>query len=320
MSAQTATVEPLNMDWAALYVGGKGLLFRYMWEYVPPRVDPWAPENPLFLMTGSVRRHQRLDRLAPGRRRQEPDHRHPQRQLRGRLVRARDEVRRLRRDHRRRQGSRADGRHHPRRRCRVPAGRTQVLGAQDLRDRAGPARRLRPRGQDPVDRPGRRDAQSLGLPVDRPVPQGRQGRSRRPHGLQEPQGHRPARHRQRDGGRRQGLPRRHGAHPQGVRAHRRQPLGPRDRHAGPRRPGQRRRRHSHAQLVRGLLRRHRHHQLRLLPEDPRQEARLLPVRHRAAATSTPPSGASTRSAARAPSTRPSPCAAPTAASATSTPS
>jgi len=52
LSAKTATVEPLNMDWAALYVGGKGLLFRYMWEYIPPKVDPWAPENPLFLMTG----------------------------------------------------------------------------------------------------------------------------------------------------------------------------------------------------------------------------------------------------------------------------
>ncbi len=52
MSAKTTKVEPLNMEWAALYVGGKGLLFRYMWEYVPPLVDPWAPENPLFLMTG----------------------------------------------------------------------------------------------------------------------------------------------------------------------------------------------------------------------------------------------------------------------------
>ncbi len=52
MTAQCATVEPLNTDWAALYVGGKGLLFRYLWEYVPPGVDPGSPENPLFLMTG----------------------------------------------------------------------------------------------------------------------------------------------------------------------------------------------------------------------------------------------------------------------------
>jgi len=44
--------EPLNMEWAERYIGGKGLLLRYMWEYIPPRVDPWAPENPVFLVTG----------------------------------------------------------------------------------------------------------------------------------------------------------------------------------------------------------------------------------------------------------------------------
>ena len=51
--------------------------------------------------------------------------------------------------------------------------------------------------------------------------------------------------------RRQGVPRRHVAHPRRVRAHRRQPLGQRGGHAHPRRPGQRRRRDPHAQLVRG---------------------------------------------------------------------
>jgi aldehyde:ferredoxin oxidoreductase len=52
LSAGAAEVEPLNMEWAERYIGGKGLLFRYMWEYVPPRVDPWSPENPVFLVTG----------------------------------------------------------------------------------------------------------------------------------------------------------------------------------------------------------------------------------------------------------------------------
>jgi aldehyde:ferredoxin oxidoreductase len=52
LSAGTTRVEPLNMEWAGKYIGGKGLLLRYMWEYVPPKVDPWSPENPLFLMTG----------------------------------------------------------------------------------------------------------------------------------------------------------------------------------------------------------------------------------------------------------------------------
>ena len=52
LSAGTAMTEPLNMEWAERYIGGKGLLLRYMWEYVPPRVDPWAGENPIFLVSG----------------------------------------------------------------------------------------------------------------------------------------------------------------------------------------------------------------------------------------------------------------------------
>jgi aldehyde:ferredoxin oxidoreductase len=52
LSAGTSAVEPLNMEWAEKYIGGKGLLLRYMWEEVPPRVDPWSPDNPVILMTG----------------------------------------------------------------------------------------------------------------------------------------------------------------------------------------------------------------------------------------------------------------------------
>jgi aldehyde:ferredoxin oxidoreductase len=52
LTAGSATVEPLNMEWAERYIGGKGLLLRYMWEHVPPKVDPWSPENPIFLVTG----------------------------------------------------------------------------------------------------------------------------------------------------------------------------------------------------------------------------------------------------------------------------
>jgi aldehyde:ferredoxin oxidoreductase len=47
-----SSVEPLDLEWAELYVGGKGLLLRYLWEEVPPGIDPWAPENPVILMTG----------------------------------------------------------------------------------------------------------------------------------------------------------------------------------------------------------------------------------------------------------------------------
>jgi len=52
LSSATSVTEPLNMEWAEKYVGGKGLLLRYLWQEVPRGVDPWAPENPIILMTG----------------------------------------------------------------------------------------------------------------------------------------------------------------------------------------------------------------------------------------------------------------------------
>jgi len=52
LTRMAITIEPLDVGWAELYLGGKGLLLRYMWEYVPPKVDPWSPENPVFLVTG----------------------------------------------------------------------------------------------------------------------------------------------------------------------------------------------------------------------------------------------------------------------------
>jgi len=48
----TATDEALNLEWAQLYAGGKGLLFRYLYEELPPGTDPWSPDNPLILATG----------------------------------------------------------------------------------------------------------------------------------------------------------------------------------------------------------------------------------------------------------------------------
>ncbi len=52
MTSRTADVEPLNMEWARLYVGGKGLMLRYLWELTEPGMDPWSPENPLIVVPG----------------------------------------------------------------------------------------------------------------------------------------------------------------------------------------------------------------------------------------------------------------------------
>jgi aldehyde:ferredoxin oxidoreductase len=46
------SVEPLRQDWARLYLGGKGLLFRYLFDELKPGTDPLSGANPLILATG----------------------------------------------------------------------------------------------------------------------------------------------------------------------------------------------------------------------------------------------------------------------------
>ena len=127
LSARTTAVEPLNMEWAAHYIGGKGLLLRYLWDLVPAGVDPWAPENPDRPHDRSLRRHRGVHGLASRRRLQEPHHRHPQRQLRRRFLGPGAQVRGLRRGGHHRPGAGTGRRHDRRRRGQLPVG-GEVLG------------------------------------------------------------------------------------------------------------------------------------------------------------------------------------------------
>ena len=52
LSNLRASVEPLDLEWARLYIGGKGLLLRYLFAELAPGTDALAPENPLILATG----------------------------------------------------------------------------------------------------------------------------------------------------------------------------------------------------------------------------------------------------------------------------
>jgi aldehyde:ferredoxin oxidoreductase len=52
LTALRATVEALDEDWARLYVGGKGLLLRYLFQELAPGTDALAPANPLILASG----------------------------------------------------------------------------------------------------------------------------------------------------------------------------------------------------------------------------------------------------------------------------
>jgi aldehyde:ferredoxin oxidoreductase len=43
---------PLEMDWARLFLGGRGLGARLLWDLVGPKVEPLSPENVLIFTTG----------------------------------------------------------------------------------------------------------------------------------------------------------------------------------------------------------------------------------------------------------------------------
>jgi len=46
--------EPLNMEWAQQYLGGRGLATKYLWEGMDPKADALSPENMLIFATGPL--------------------------------------------------------------------------------------------------------------------------------------------------------------------------------------------------------------------------------------------------------------------------
>ncbi|HEU4760620.1 MAG TPA: aldehyde ferredoxin oxidoreductase family protein, partial [Dehalococcoidia bacterium] len=46
--------EPLNMEWARQYIGGRGLGSRYLFEEIDPRCDALGPENKVIFATGPL--------------------------------------------------------------------------------------------------------------------------------------------------------------------------------------------------------------------------------------------------------------------------
>ena len=54
LNRQTYKTYPLNMDMARLFIGGRGLGARLLWDLVGPEVDPLSPENVLIFATGPL--------------------------------------------------------------------------------------------------------------------------------------------------------------------------------------------------------------------------------------------------------------------------
>lgn len=50
----TCISEPLNMEWAELFVGQRGLATKYLLEEIDPKVDPVSPDNKLIFATGPL--------------------------------------------------------------------------------------------------------------------------------------------------------------------------------------------------------------------------------------------------------------------------
>ncbi|MBX2823785.1 MAG: aldehyde ferredoxin oxidoreductase family protein [Gammaproteobacteria bacterium] len=46
--------EPLNMEWAGQYLGGRGLATKYLWEGMDPKADALSPGNVLIFTTGPL--------------------------------------------------------------------------------------------------------------------------------------------------------------------------------------------------------------------------------------------------------------------------
>src|SRR3990172_2725760 len=54
LTAGTVASEPLNMEWARRYVGGRGLGSRYLYEEIDPRCDALWKENKVIFATGPL--------------------------------------------------------------------------------------------------------------------------------------------------------------------------------------------------------------------------------------------------------------------------
>ncbi|HXF84173.1 MAG TPA: aldehyde ferredoxin oxidoreductase family protein [Anaerolineales bacterium] len=54
LSTQTYKVYPLDMEMARLFIGGRGLGARLLWDLVGPEVDPLSPENVLIFTNGPL--------------------------------------------------------------------------------------------------------------------------------------------------------------------------------------------------------------------------------------------------------------------------
>ena len=64
LTAGTCAAEPLNLEWAAQYLGQRGLATKYLAEEMDPKVDPLGAREQADLRHRPAHRHRRLHRRA----------------------------------------------------------------------------------------------------------------------------------------------------------------------------------------------------------------------------------------------------------------
>ena len=70
LTTEKVSTEPLNMDYAKQFIGGKGLGARYLFDELKPGTDPLSPDNVLTVWTGPAvaSRGRCASCVAPGKR------------------------------------------------------------------------------------------------------------------------------------------------------------------------------------------------------------------------------------------------------------
>ena len=262
--------------------GRQGTHVAVLWE-LSPGIDAWSPENPL-MCARPLRRHQRsTSRGSCWVARAPPTA--PSSTRTAAVLSVLSSSSPATTSHRPRLRARAHGRAHQRRRSQLRAGR-QVRRHADGRHRGRLARRLRP---------GAMTSLSIGPAGEHKLPwacvsndqyhkagRGGAGALMGPRTSRRSPSPAPAGRCRR----RPRVPRRRRAHRHRLHPHGRPTTGSTKRARLSSSTHRRGWLPAHTQLRRGYLRRCRQDQLRVVPEDPPQEARLLPVHARPAATST----------------------------------
>jgi aldehyde:ferredoxin oxidoreductase len=54
LTKRKVSIKPLNSELAKMFIGGKGFIAKLLYDLLPPKIDPFSPENALVFATGPL--------------------------------------------------------------------------------------------------------------------------------------------------------------------------------------------------------------------------------------------------------------------------